>query len=146
PGGVCRGLVQLVRGAPAPTTLPPRRARLPPGLPVRVPPQPGNTAHCPSLVQPTRAWGLPPPPRHSPAALVHTVFGALPRHRPLVLVLAPGSHCSPGSETPSPHIGGMQFERHAPDTSSRLQPRGKVAVLHRHRSPAAPVCGAELTP
>src|SRR5215470_10316830 len=99
PGGEFSGLLPLVHAASEHTKLSPQRARLHHGLPVQVPPQPGKVAHCPSLVQPTRAWGLPPPPRHSPAALVHTVFGALPRHRPLVLVLAPGSHCSPGSET-----------------------------------------------
>src|SRR5574341_1984527 len=132
PGGVPNKLFPVRQLASEHTNLSPHSARLHRGLPTHVPPH--ARLQIPSFVHPISALGFPPanwPPRHRVtvpfgALMPHTVFGASPKQGPLVLVDDPPSHCSPVSDTPSPHIGFIQLHRHASAISSRLP---SVSVL-----------------
>src|SRR5262245_28132389 len=95
----------------------PHAARRHCGLPAHLP---FSGAQSASVVHATTALGsrLRPPTISAPDASTHTEFGWLPKHGLWSPFPTPPSHCSPKSETPSPHIGSMQLERQALGTSS----------------------------
>ncbi|HTE46645.1 MAG TPA: hypothetical protein VK636_15440, partial [Gemmatimonadaceae bacterium] len=51
-------------------------------------------------------------------------FSQLARQAPasMSLFVVPSSHSSPGSTTPSPQLGALQFERHAPELEPLFVP------------------------